>query len=145
MNVKMYYNESDDRAINKSITNETLFQGDLRDSVTIMAPVIRFYSADVLRFNYCYIPDFQRYYHVTSIEAVSLDIYDVSLSVDVLMSFRGDILQLPAIVNKQTESENGDEYIDDSSLVCKNELFANVYNFSGGFNDTPEFILITAG
>lgn len=145
MNVKMYYNESDDRAINKSITNETLFQGDLRDSVTIMGPVIRFYSADVLRFNYCYIPDFQRYYHVTSIEAVSLDIYDVSLSVDVLMSFRGDILKLPAIVNKQTERENGNEYIDDSSLVCNNMLFSRTYNYSEGFNNTPAFILITAG
>lgn len=145
MVIKMYYNESDDRAINKTITNETVFQGDLRESVTIMAPVIRFYSADVIRFNYCYIPDFQRYYHVTSIEAVSADIYDVSFSVDVLMSFRGDILQLSAIVNKQTEDSNGDKYIDDSSLVTDNILFSTVYNFQGGFNESPEFILITAG
>ena len=61
------------------------------------------------------------------------------------MSFKGHILQLPAVVDKQSMPENGDEYIDDSSLVTDNVMFTTVYNYPDGFNDTPELILITAG
>ena len=71
--------------------------------------------------------------------------YDVSFTVDVLMSFRGHILQLPVIVDKQSMTDNGDEYIDDGSLVMDNVMFTTTYNFPDGFNDTPEYILITAG
>ena len=65
--------------------------------------------------------------------------------VDVLMSFKNDILQLTAVVDKQSEVDVGNEYIDDSSLVTENIMFKTVYNFSSGFNDTGEYILITAG
>ena len=145
MVVKFYYNQSDDRQINKVLTGETAFEGVPRGDVDIMAPVIRFDSSDILRFNYCYIPELQRYYSVRSINAYREGLYDVTLEVDVLMSFRNHILRLDCIVDKQAQSRNGDEYIDDGSLVTDNIMFNRVYNFSSGFNSTPEFILITAG
>ena len=61
------------------------------------------------------------------------------------MSFRGDINQLNVVVDKQSMLENGNEYIDDSSLVAENVMFQQVYDFPSGFNSTGEFILITAG
>ena len=80
-----------------------------------------------------------------SITATYDNLYAVHFNVDVLMSFRNHILQLAVIVDKQSMPENGDEYIDDSSLIADNVMFTSVYNFPVGFNDTPEFILITAG
>lgn len=145
MDIKFYYNQSDDRTINKALTDESIYSGALRDEANIMNPTIRFRNADVMRFNYCYIPDFQRYYSVSSVNATRDGFYDVTLTVDVLMSFRGDIMNLTAIVDKQTDISNGDEYIDDSSLVTEALMFSDVYNFPNGFNDTPELILITAG
>lgn len=145
MVVKFYYNQSDDRQINKVLTGETTFEGVPRGDIDIMTPVIRFDSSDILRFNYCYIPELQRYYSVRSINAYREGLYDVTLEVDVLMSFRNHILRLECIVDKQAQSRNGDEYIDDGSLVTDNIMFNRVYNFSSGFNSTPEFILITAG
>lgn len=145
MVVKFYYSQSDDRQINKVLTGETSFEGVPRGDVDIMTPVIRFDSSDIMRFNYCYIPEFQRYYSVRSINVYREGLYDVSLEVDVLMSFRNHILKLECIVDKQAQSRNGDEYIDDGSLVTDNIMFNRVYNFSSGFNSTPEFILITAG
>lgn len=145
MDIFFYYNQSDDRQINKVLDGETKFEGYLRDDCGIMNPVIRIQNPAVLRYNYCYIPDFQRYYSVSSITAVSDILYDVYLNVDVLMSFRNHILQLSAIVDKQTDVDNGDEYIDDSSLVTDNLMFTRVYNFTAGFLDSPEYILITAG
>ena len=136
---------SDDRQINKELSLPLDITGELRQETSISTPIIRVYSADVLRYNYCYIEDFRRYYYISSIDAVSNEIYDVTLRVDVLMSFRGDITQLYCIVSKQTDVENGDEYIDDSSLVTDNLMFSTVYTFPNGFLDSPEYILITAG
>ena len=145
MEVIFYYNASDDRVINKTLVGGESFIGTPRDEVDVMTPVIRFESSEIIRYNYAYIPELQRYYVVTSVNAFREGIWDVSFSVDVLMSFRGDIMALSVIVDKQTMPENGDEYIDDGSLVTDNVMFTRIHQFESGFNDYPEYILITAG
>ena len=145
MEVQFFYNTSDMRTINKTLMVGATFSGQARDEVEIMSPVVRFDTDEVMRFNYAYIPQFQRYYFVDGVNAFREGLWDVTMSVDVLMSFRGHILQLPVVIDKQSMQENGDEYIDDSSLVVDNVMFTSVYNFPSGFNSTPELILITAG
>lgn len=145
MDVIFYYNASDSRVINKVLVGGTTFEGELREDINIMTPIIRFESDEILRFNYAYIPELQRYYSITSISAYRTGVFDVEFSVDVLMSFRGEILALSAIVDKQSLVDNGDEYIDDGSLVTDNVMFTRLHQFEAGFNDCPEYILITAG
>lgn len=145
MEVIFYYNASDDRVINKNVIEGESFTGEPVSEVSVMQPVIRFETDGVLRYNYAYIPELQRYYSIVDRTAFREGIWDVSFSVDVLMSFRGDISQLAVIVDKQSDEQNGNEYIDDSSLIAENVMFQTVYNFQNGFNSTGEFILITAG
>ena len=145
MEVQFFYNASDSRVINKNIISGENFTGQARDEVDIMNPVVRFDTPNMLRYNYAYIPELQRYYFVTDRNVYREGIWEISFSVDVLMSFRGDINQLPVIVDKQSMSEHGNEYIDDSSLVAENVMFQTVYNYPNGFNSTGEFILVTAG
>lgn len=147
MEVLFYYNKSDNRTINKNIvpTLGVSFEGVPRGDLSVMQPVIRFESDEILRFNYARIPELQRYYYIKERNAFREGVWDLTFDVDVLMSFRNDILHLNAIVDKQSMPVNGDEYIDDSSLVTENVMFQSVYNFSSGFNDTGEYILITAG
>lgn len=145
MEVQFYYNMSDERKINKDLILGQSFVGELRDSVSVMRPTIRFDNDGVLRYNYAYIPSFQRYYSISDKTCFRDGLWDVYFSVDVLMSFRGDIVNLQAIVDKQSMDVIGDEYIDDSSLVTDNNTFSTVYNFPNGFNDAGEYVLITAG
>lgn len=145
MDVIFYYNMSDDREVNKSLTGADTFQGVLREECSIMSPIIRFEKDGMLRYNYAYIPEFQRYYSVKDRTSYRYGIWDVSFEVDVLMSFRNDILNLNAVVDKQSLASVGNEYIDDSSLVTENVMFQTIYNFPNGFNNTGEYILITAG
>lgn len=145
MEVQFFYNTSDARVINKNLIVGETFEGQARDEVNILTPVVLFDTDEILRYNYAYIPQFQRYYSITDKNVFREGLFMVSFSVDVLMSFRGHILQLTAVVDKQSMPENGDEYIDDSSLVTDNVMFTTVYNYPDGFNDTPELILITAG
>lgn len=145
MEVQFFYNNSDARVINKNLIEGETFTGQARDDVDVMSPTVRFDKPSVLRYNYAYIPELQRYYDVVNRTAFREGLWDVTFAVDVLMSFRADISQLPVIVDKQSMAENGDEYIDDSSLVMDNIMFTTVYNYPNGFNNDPEFILITAG
>lgn len=145
MEVIFYYNMSDSRVMNKTLITGETFEGIPVDEVDVMSPILRFEKEEILRYNYAYIPELQRYYSVSKRTAIRDSIWDVIFAVDVLMSFRGDINQLPAVVDKQSMEANGNEYIDDSSLVAENVMFQTVYNFPNGFNDKGEYILITAG
>ena len=147
MDVKFYYNQSDDRVINKRLieTGNNVFTGVPRDEISVMNPIIRFENDGILRFNYAYIPQFQRYYSIVDRTAYRQGVWDVTFAVDVLMSFRADISDLSVVVDKQSMPTNGNEYIDDGSLVSENVMFQTVYEFLGGFNDHGEYILITAG
>ena len=67
MEVQFFYNASDDRVINKRLLTtqeENTFVGVPRDEVSVMNPVIRFESDAILRYNYAYIPELQRYYSI---------------------------------------------------------------------------------
>lgn len=145
MEIRLYNNISDNRTIRKKLLNEFSLSGTLRDSCSLIEPVINIESSNVLRFNYVYIPDFQRYYFVKEITNLRKNIWTLELEVDPLMSFKGDILALDVVVDKQSSDLIGDEYIDDGSLVADNNTFTSVYNLSSGFNDHGEYILITAG
>lgn len=147
MEVRFYYNQSDDRVINKVLVEDdnNIFNGVPRDEVSVMNPVIRFEDDRILRYNYAYIPSLQRYYSVVDRTAYRQGVWDVTFAVDVLMSFRSDIENLYVVVDKQSMTENGNEYIDDGSLVSENVMFQTVYEFPAGFNDIGEYILITAG
>ena len=148
MEVQFFYNASDDRVINKRLLTtqeDNTFTGVPRDEVSVMNPVIRFESDGILRYNYAYIPELQRYYSIVDRTAYRQGVWDVTFAVDVLMSFRADISDLHVVVDKQSMVANGDEYIDDGSLVSENVMFQTVYEFPGGFNDHGEYILITAG
>lgn len=147
MEVIFYYNASDDRVINKQLlqTSGNRFEGVPRDEISVMNPIIRFENDGILRFNYAYIPSLQRYYSIVDRTAYRQGVWDVTFTVDVLMSFRADINDLSVVVDKQSMIENGNEYIDDGSLVSENVMFQSIYEFPAGFNDTGEYILITAG
>lgn len=145
MQVVFYYNISDSRAINKNLVEGETFEGQARDEVDAMSPIIRFDTSAILKYNYAYIPELQRYYSVVNRTIFREGLWDVTFAVDVLMSFRNDILNTVAVVDKQSLLENGDQYIDDGSLVTDNLMFTTTTEYPDGFNSNPEYVLIVAG
>lgn len=83
----------------------TTFDIVLKGAVTITAPVIELDSA-ALDYNYCYIPAFGRYYFVQSTTIISADIIEYSLSVDVLATWKTEILASSCYVLRSASDYN---------------------------------------
>lgn len=145
MEIQLFNNKSDNRCIRKELINGLSVTGSLRESCDVITPVINFECDTLMKYNYAYIPDFRRYYFITKFTNVANNVWEVEFKVDPLMSFKGDILALSVVVDKQSDKIIGDEYIDDGSLVTDNYTFKEIYNYSKGFNNESQYILITAG
>ena len=145
MEIKFYYNSSDNRCIKKLLHDGTMLNGHIKEKTSIIQPRFTIKSVTPIIYNYAYIPKFRRYYYVTNVSNVGNDLWFVEFDVDVLMSFKGDIVNFDGIAIKQSKVSNGDEYIDDGSLVTNTKNFTRVHTFPNGFNDDGKYILITAG
>ena len=117
------------------IKNQVTLSGTLRDECNILNPQIIIESnITLVRFNYAYIPDFFRYYYVTDIDVVRTDgnksLYRLSLSVDVLMSYRDEIRKLRVILRRQENKVTPN--IVDTKLPCDVNYSINYFYPTGG-------------
>lgn len=143
MEIVLYKNESEKNKIGKVLTNPVEIIGTLREQTSIMKPYITIEHDDPTDFNYVYIEEFGRYYFVDDIVIIRNGFLGVSLSVDVLESFKNQILQQRVIVNKSQSDTN--YYLPDENLKVNVKTKTDIINFSNGFLESGEFILITAG
>ena len=144
MEVILYKNSSENNVIGKSLVQIKSVECNLKNDVSVVNPtLVLSYTYSILDSNYCFIPKFNRYYFIDEIIPITGDRSIIKCRVDVLESFKDDIKSLTAIINKQETI--ADKFIDDGSWIVENKDFLQSYNFSNGFNDNGEFILITAG
>lgn len=144
MEVILYKNSSENNVIGKSLAQIKSVECNLKNDVSVTNPtLILSYTDSILDSNYCFIPKFNRYYFIDEIIPIIGDRSIIKCRVDVLESFKDNIKSLTAIIDKQETI--ADKFIDDGSWIVENKDFLQSYNFSNGFNDNGEFILITAG
>ena len=110
-----------------------------------MSPSLQIQDVAVIGYNYCYIPDFGRWYYINGINALRANLFELSLGIDVLMTYAKAIRSNAAIVDKVQSSVAAYNYINDGSFVNSNRMKQDVINFPHGFNASGEYILITAG
>lgn len=144
MNLTLYKNLSEKNKIGKVLHNNLSLNGNLREESSIINPTILIEHSNLSDYNYAYIPEFNRYYFITEITSVRNNLWRISLKVDVLESFKNDILNLNCIVDKQ-QNQSYSNNIDDGSYINKADSFIEIANYQNGFNSSGEFILITAG
>lgn len=144
MDITFYINNSEKNKISKNLTNNTHISGTLRNETGVMNPVILIHSVNPTKFNYVYIPEFNRYYFITDMVSIRTDIWQVKLHVDVLMSFKDSLKNVKVILN-DSEVEGADNYLTGEQWVTNVKDTTNIVNFPNGLRDNGEYILITAG
>ena len=145
MEIKLYKTSSPRKKLVKDLKDGITLVGTLRAQSSVMAPTFTVQDTAVVGYNYCYIPDFGRWYYINGIDVLRSNLYELTLGIDVLMTYAAEIRNNTAIIDRTESGNTANVYVDNGTFVNTSKLETATYNFSGGFNDTPEYILITAG
>lgn len=148
--IHFYNNNAENIIVDKTsyLSNKNIIVGVFRDSVDIISPsfIVELYT--VPTYNYVYIPKFNRYYYITGITNVRNNVWEISCDVDVLMSFKDNILSLSCMISrnefefdlniedKYAVSEYGVQY---NSIVLETNVFTDFRKTT--FNDNFYFVL----
>lgn len=146
MTITFYYNTSDNNVLDKQIQEAftSPMLGILRDESSILAPVITV-EASVSSFanvNYAYISEFGRYYYIEDISSIRNGLTQITMRVDVLMSYKDQIKNSSALVKRNAYNYN--LLLNDGSLAAYADGHVLAYQFSSGFS-TENYVLIVAG
>ena len=123
----------------------------LKDGCSVISPVIMLEAGLTSRpaFNYCYIPDFQRYYFISD-WTFNRRLWAGSLTVDVLASFKSQIGQKQMYVLRSSAQFNGrvvdNKYPTISKPYSYIDSMGTVYETDGGTDyEVPNFFNTTLG
>lgn len=145
MVITLYNSLSERNVIDKTLTNALAIEGTLRESVSVTAPIITIQGGiGIVGYNYCYIGDFYRYYFITDIKSIRNNLWALTLKVDVLMSFKNDIKNTPAIIDHTTDQRITD-YMNSNIWQSMVKDKTDIINFNSGLSETGGYVLITAG
>ena len=144
MEIVLYINGSERQAVRKNLQSAYELTGALRGESSVINPSFLIETSNPSQYNYCYIPSFNRYYFITDIISVRNNIWRINCDVDVLMSFKTEILNLDVIVS--------DDSLPDAECYYSGEQWqtlvktkTDVINFPSGLLNDGEYILITSG
>lgn len=137
MQIKFYKTASENNRVDKTLTDETDLIGNFKGKVDLQNPVITV-TSNLQAFNYCYIPDLNRYYFIEKIELTSKDIFTLTLHIDVLMSYSTAIKQLQAVVSSSASNPYYSGYIN--GVDVRTEY--TTLQFENNFNENGEIILV---
>ena len=149
MNITLYKTKSANNVINKKLISEKNLGNNciLADNTSVTNPTViigGITSLDSISdYNYAYIPQCHRYYYINDIIALSGGRVKLLLTVDVLMSFKTDILNSTQLVIRQ--KNQGKMYLADADWTVDGRTYLRSQYFNENHFDTQNdtFVLIT--
>lgn len=136
-------NNSEDNRLTKDLTDIITLSGTLRDSCSILEPVIMIATDSIpTTANYMTIAEFGRSYFIRDITSVRNGLYQISAHVDVLSTYAEQLKACGGIVQRQENDWN--LYVDDSAFWVYQNPYVLTRQFPSGFT-TQEFVLAVAG
>lgn len=144
LSIQLMNNSSPVEKIGKELTAGGTYQCSLKEDTSVLNPIIIIKTSDpVYSYNYMYISDFGRYYFIDDIKSVNNNIWEVHAHVDVLETYKTQILTNSAVVARQQNKFN--TYLNDPEWkVYANENVV-AYKFTSPFTKALNFLLATAG
>lgn len=144
----LYTNNSDLNTIRKkltSLTTESTIR--LKQPTDIVSPtfiISGVTTANIINSNYLYYPDFGRYYYIENKVNTANDVWEIQCSCDAIESFRNQILNLKAVLDKQEFVYN--MYLDDGTLKAYSYPQVLTKNFPVSFNSLgTQYIIVAVG
>lgn len=109
MILKLFNTTDSNNTIGKTLTDEQTFDIAFKDTFDITNPIVMLKSDVPILKNYAQIPEFGRYYFITSIQIHPNKIYKLFLECDMLETYKDDILASKGLVTRAGE---GNQFYD---------------------------------
>ena len=144
MKLFLYIVNDGDNVINKSLGKSIEIDIVFKSDADIINPVILLETisgVNFTEFNYCHIPELNRYYFISSIRNVNNRLWNLYCECDVLMTYKQDILNSKARLFRSIR--NGDYFnasIDSSVIKTVNHI-----DFNKSISNVKTLILTTVG
>lgn len=147
MQINLFTCNAENERINKTnfIANRFVMAGTIKNSTSVIDPVIIIEKTNPSQYNYMYIEEFKRWYFINDIVNINNKIWEIHAHVDVLYTYYNDIANTQCIIDKSENFNNSNLYYDDGSIVMDCRKSIELKEFPNGFNTTGEYILICAG
>ena len=133
MTCTLYTNKQDKATLKKTLSGGRGYSITFKDdNIDIINPTI-IISSDIgtlKSYNYVYLPNLNRYYFIDGFTSLFGKRTELSLSVDVLMSWQSDILKMSVIADRSTNK--GNKQMTDPLLPTLNKTTKSVYRLSNG-------------
>ena len=143
MQIKLYKNLSEVNTIGKTLTEESVRTGTLKDGCSVLSPSVVLTGENLSGYNYAYIPQFSRYYFIKEITSVKSGLWEISMRVDVLETYKDSIKANTAILKRQEKI--WDMYINDEKFKAESTNKTATIMFPQNHFNTVNFILTVAG
>lgn len=146
ISITLMKNTSELNKIGKNKTNVLAASGTLKDRTSLTDPVFLIACSDTeaAKTNYIYVQDLLRYYFVRDCVSVRNGLYEFTCHVDVLESWKAQILVQRAIISRQQERWN--LYLNDGQFKVFQNPHIEVFPFTHGFDsETACIALAVAG
>lgn len=143
MQIKLYNMTEELIKVDKTITDEVVLTGFLKNESDVSDPVFLYESATGVNRNYAFIPEFGRYYFIKKIAVVRTNLYQLELAIDVLKTYSTQIKALTCVIKRQENEYN--MYLDDPEFKAYTYTRIQTKEFPSGFDATPHFLLTVAG
>ena len=137
MEIKLYKTNDDNRVINKTLDLLKTKNVILKDNVNISSPtfILKYEKSLFENMNYCYISEFKRYYYIVNKECLDSEHYKITLSCDVLMSFKDSFINTPMLINRTSNKDKSNYELADSNIqasaqkiIMTEKIESNVFN-----------------
>lgn len=147
MQFTLYTMLDEKSVVTKNLTTAVTLVGNVLQETSVVNPVFLIEAQSISPLNYMYVPDFGRYYFINDVASVRTNLWRVSCSVDVLMSFNDYIYKLEAIIDKQENKFQSNLFLNDGSFVSDSRLGIEIVPFpeDKGFEREGMYILTTLG
>lgn len=140
MQVEFYHTADNANTINKTLQPITTVNIIFRQAVNESTPFILMNRDKLTGSNYVHIPNFNRYYFISSVDNYTANLVRINLVTDLLMTYKDDILNTPVLI---TATEKPSYF--SSTLPTQTKTIKRVVKSDVTLNKENSLILTTIG
>lgn len=126
MTIIFYKTLSKPNEINKVLQNSFTITGNFKTDTDVIKPIIKVLNTtdfNIFDYNYCYISELKRYYFIEDITILADKLFFISLSLDVLYTYKNAILSSVANISRYSQNVQSskkdtiEDYIENEILL----------------------------